>query len=152
MICPNFPTCQGTWRTEHFNITKLFHVLPIGPSYAYGVYSASLREIIHMTHRLGALTLTLLVCAIVVNAYRHANNLSHFHKRHLQGLVGLFSLQIFLGIANILLQLPLAIAVGHNLIALALLLTLYALRSQTEISPKRPPFSIFSYSPQISMS
>jgi cytochrome c oxidase assembly protein subunit 15 len=72
---------------------------------------------IHMTHRLGALLVFLAVGAYAVLLLKRRNPLGAL-------LAALLILQIGLGIANVLLSLPLPVAVAHNLGAALLLAAL----------------------------
>lgn len=72
---------------------------------------------IHMAHRLGALLVFLAVGAYATLLLRHRDRFGLL-------LVGLLVLQVSLGIANVLLSLPLPVAVAHNLGAALLLATL----------------------------
>jgi cytochrome c oxidase assembly protein subunit 15 len=95
LACPDFPACRGAW-------------LPIdGPTF------------IHMIHRLGALLVLVIVGAYATLLLRQSAT-----RRLGALLVGLLALQVGLGIANVLLSLPLPVAVAHNLGAALLLATL----------------------------
>ena len=119
LACPDFPTCQGEWWpaadfVQGFNVTQ-----HIGPNYLGGLLQSDARIAIHLTHRLGALMLLLVVGLLV---YRLGQDR---HQRRLAGLLGmLLMLQISLGIANVLFGLPLVVAVAHNAVAALLLLSL----------------------------
>lgn len=109
VACTDFPTCHGEWWPEMdfgnaFNLTQ--H--DIGPNYLGGMLYGEARTAIHITHRLGALTVTLILLTLCWQLWR--NGLSRLAALLLAAL----ALQIGLGIGNVLLNLPLAVAVAHN--------------------------------------
>jgi cytochrome c oxidase assembly protein subunit 15 len=118
VACIDFPTCHGQlWPTMDF--ANGFHLSQhIGPNYLGGQLDSDARTAIHMTHRLGALLVTL---TLLLLAWRlRAEGLSK-----LAGLLLLaLALQITLGVSNVLLHLPLAVAVAHNAGGAVLLLVL----------------------------
>lgn len=112
-VCNAFPTCLNT-GTFVWDFTDAFWK---GLSLAPGLAPHSLEGLatIHMVHRLGAI---LVGIAILLWCGKHFRTAP---KKALI-LLGLFSLQISLGIANVLLGLPLTIAVLHHVGAVLLLL------------------------------
>ncbi|MCX2778464.1 COX15/CtaA family protein [Microbulbifer thermotolerans] len=127
LACADFPTCHGQWWPETdflqgFNIAQ-----QIGPNYLGGALESDARTAIHLTHRIGALVVTMLVLTLAVLAWRAGS------RRWAIGLAVVLCLQVCLGIANVLLSLPLPIAVAHNACAAVLLLGLltFAYRIQT---------------------
>lgn len=118
VACPELPTCQGVWWPD-MDFANGFHLTQhIGPNYLGGLLYGDARTAIHMSHRLGALTLSLVVMLLAWQLWRQARG----------GLAALLVLalgiQIGLGVANVLLHLPLAVAVAHNGGGAALLLVL----------------------------
>ena len=90
----------------------------IGPNYLGGLLYGEARTAIHLTHRIGALCVTLLLLALAAMLWRRSLG-------RLAGLlVAALALQVGLGISNVLLNLPLAVAVAHNGGGAALLLVL----------------------------
>ncbi|MDO9322961.1 MAG: COX15/CtaA family protein [Pseudomonas sp.] len=118
VACVDLPTCHGQlWPAMDF--ANGFHLSQhIGPNYLGGQLDSDARTAIHMSHRLGALLVTLALLAL---AWR-------LRSEGLSKLAGLLLLaltvQISLGVSNVLLHLPLAVAVAHNAGGAALLLTL----------------------------
>ncbi|MFO7602325.1 MAG: COX15/CtaA family protein [Gammaproteobacteria bacterium] len=117
----DFPTCHGQWWPpmdfkEGFVLWRGTEM-----NFEFGVLENDARIAIQVVHRIGAvvtlLVIGLLVWRLIVLA--GARNLRSM------GVVLLLvlSLQIALGIANVLLQLPLFIAVAHNAVGALLLLT-----------------------------
>ncbi|HWU35063.1 MAG TPA: COX15/CtaA family protein [Methylovorus sp.] len=129
LACTDFPTCQSSWIPA-LNYADAYHVLrELGQGPDGGLLSADALVTIQWTHRLGAL-LTLLVCGTLALSLL---NLGLINKGTLTAiakvLLILLVCQISLGIANVLLRLPLALAVAHNVFAALLLSTLVVLNS-----------------------
>ncbi|TVO77682.1 COX15/CtaA family protein [Sedimenticola selenatireducens] len=127
--CTDFPTCHsGQWwptlaMKEAFT---LWHGTDI--NFEYGILSAEARTTIHMMHRLGALATALYLSILCITLYR-IGRATITHK--MAWVIGLLlSLQVGLGITNVLGHLPLPIAVAHNGVAALLLLTLLTLNWQ----------------------
>lgn len=133
----DFPTCQGRWWPpmdfgEGFVLWR-----GIGVNYEGGILDGPARTAIQMTHRIGALIVFGHVGALAWLAVRRG-------QRGLGLLIGaLLCLQVSLGIGNVLLDLPLAIATAHNGVAALLLLALLALLVRTQLPlpavPARSP-------------
>ena len=119
LACPDFPTCHGSLVPD-MDFGKGFNVLQeIGPNYLGGALSSEARIAIQMTHRLGAFVV---LFAVGWLARRIGGRLGWT-------LGGVLAAQFALGIANVLLELPLAVATLHNAggaILLLALVTVYA--------------------------
>ncbi|SDP94411.1 COX15/CtaA family protein [Ectopseudomonas guguanensis] len=118
VACVDLPTCHGEWWPA-MDFGKGFHLTQhIGPNYLGGQLDSDARTAIHMSHRIGALLVTL---ALLVLAWR-------LHTAGLSRLAGLLLLalavQVSLGISNVIFHLPLLVAVAHNAGGAALLLTM----------------------------
>lgn len=124
LSCPDFPFCVNGASPLHYHFTKAFHLLPVGQNFEGGVLPEALRQTIQMTHRLGALLVTLMLGLLVVVTL--GRPVSAVTKPALV-LAALLPLQIALGIMNVLFQLPVAVAVCHTLVAALLLLALITL-------------------------
>jgi cytochrome c oxidase assembly protein subunit 15 len=137
VACTDLPTCHGEWWPQ-MDFANGFHVSQhIGPNYLGGQLYSEARTAIHMTHRLGALLVSLVLLLLAFRLWRAA-------LPKLAGLLLLaLALQISLGISNVLLHLPLAVAVAHNgggaFLLLVTVLILYCLRTQTASEPVRSP-------------
>jgi cytochrome c oxidase assembly protein subunit 15 len=99
-----------------FDITQ-----QVGPNYLGGQLTASGRVAIHVTHRLGAMVVLGYFVILLSLMWR---------RREASGLavpIGLvaaaLSIQIMLGLSNIIFQVPIAVAVAHNAMGAGLLLT-----------------------------
>lgn len=118
VACVDLPTCHGQWWPE-MDFANGFHLTQhIGPNYLGGQLDSDARTAIHMTHRLGAALLSLVLLLL---AWR----LRVAGLGRLAGLLLLaLAVQVGLGISNVLLHLPLPVAVAHNGGGAVLLLTL----------------------------
>jgi len=118
LACIDLPTCQGRWWPD-MDIPSAFNLAQhIGPNYLGGKLDSTARTAIHLFHRLGALLVCLLLLLLAWQLLR-----AHLARLALLVLLVL-SLQLLLGISNVLFHLPLFIAVAHNGGGAALLLTL----------------------------
>ena len=120
--CTDFPLCQGQILPEA-NFKEGFNFFQsIGPNYLGGQLDHESRVAIHLTHRFGAIVVTLF---LLFTSF-------HLYKRNFQtlvyGLIAFLTLQVLLGISNVIFALPLLIAVGHNLGGLLLITYLGVLR------------------------
>lgn len=109
IACQGFPTCNGQWWpdtdwSEGFHLTQT-----VGPSYLHGQLHADARTAIQIGHRVGAGVLGL---ALLILAWRHWQEPRL--RPWLGALLGGYSLQLFLGVANVLLWLPLWLALAHT--------------------------------------
>lgn len=127
VACVDLPTCHGQWWPA-MDFANGFHLTQhIGPNYLGGQLDSDARTAIHMTHRLGALVVTLTLLAL---AWR----LRGEGLGRLAGLLlAVLALQVGLGISNVLFHLPLPVAVAHNgggaLLLLTLVLVNYCVRA-----------------------
>lgn len=119
VACTDFPTCHGEWwpRMDFANAFNLTHH-DIGPNYLGGLLYGEARTAIHVSHRLGALSVTLVLLTLA--ALLRRNGLGRLAAL----VLGALTLQVGLGIANVVLHLPLPVAVAHNGGGAALLLVL----------------------------
>jgi cytochrome c oxidase assembly protein subunit 15 len=109
LACTDFPTCHGEWLPEMDFRHGFQFVRELGMTAAGAPLSYESLTAIHWTHRVGALVTLLSVGWLAVAAMRTAQ---------LKGLgavlLALLLMQVALGIANVLLSLPLWLAVAHN--------------------------------------
>lgn len=116
LVCRDFPTCHGAWLPA-MDFGQAFHIArELGMSAAGVPLSIEALTAIHWTHRVGALVTAVYVGALAVALTRIAGG-----WRYGGALAALLALQLGLGIANVLLTLPLPAAVAHNAVAAALL-------------------------------
>lgn len=107
--CPDFPRCQGAWLPA-MDFHNAFHVLrELGMTAQGDLLPLQALTAIHWMHRLGAL-ITVLVLGLLafrLLTIRGTKSLGYL-------LLAALTLQILLGIGNVYLSLPLALAVAHN--------------------------------------
>lgn len=125
LACTDFPTCHGAWWPQ-MDIADAFHMTrALGESRYGGQLHLDALTAIQWIHRLGALVVLawMLVSARILWQSGQGKGMAI-------GLLGLLSLQIALGIANLLLHLPLVLAVMHNAGAALLGIWLVAINSR----------------------
>jgi cytochrome c oxidase assembly protein subunit 15 len=122
LACPDFPTCQGAWMPA-MDFGNAFHVLrELGMTAAGAPLTQEALTAIQWSHRLGAVVTLLIVGGLAARTLR---------EPALSGtarvILGLLVVQVGLGIANVLLRLPLVLAAAHNAVAALLLAALVVL-------------------------
>lgn len=118
LACTELPVCQGDWLSQWQWSAFHPHGMP-ADTYQYGVLSQPERATIHATHRLWAMVTAVLLLALARQLGRHPG------LRPWGLALGLMVLlQLALGVANVVLHLPLWVAVAHNGGAAVLLLIL----------------------------
>lgn len=126
LICTDFPACQGHWLPNG-DVLKAFPFWDL--SRLPDQLSAATRINIQLSHRLGALLVTLLVLALTFGLWQQSKKAidpkaRRWFKRSALILVALLGAQLALGITNVLALLPVHVAVSHNGVAVLLLLML----------------------------
>ena len=124
VACPDFPTCQGQWwPAGDYRAAFELHGAS-GYSYEGGVLGTAARTAIQLTHRLGALVITLVLAGAAVSAWRLRNHLA----RRAAGLVLVaLGAQLIIGISMVLRGFPLWLATAHSAGAACLLMATVAL-------------------------
>lgn len=131
LACTDFPTCHGFWLPE-MDFSNAFHwIRELGESIDGTPLELPALTAIQWTHRIGALVVLIYFGLLAWCLMR----LEHMRKIGLLLLLLLF-VQIGLGIANLLLHLPLVLAVAHNLGAALLVMTVMVLNSKITELPK----------------
>jgi heme a synthase len=121
-----FPTCLGQWWPAMDFHQGFILWRAIGVDYQGGILDAAARTAIQMVHRCGALVV--FVCLMwVAHKVGRAGM-----RRHALALTLLLLAQIALGISNVVLGLPLPVAVAHNGGAALLLFTLVTLLARAQ--------------------
>lgn len=132
LACPDFPTCNGRWLPP-MDFEHAFHLVrELGVTAAGTPLSQESLNAIQWIHRTGAL-LTLLIVGGVAAALFRIPALRPCGA----AILILLMLQIALGIANVLLRLPLVLAVAHNGGAALLLGALVVLNFALSVKPLR---------------
>lgn len=128
-----FPGCQSSLWPE-MNISGGFDFLQtIGPNYLGGLIDNEERVAIQMMHRVGALVLTLYLVSLFFWLRRRALAREIDHAASVMLLI--LGVQLALGISNVIWLIPLELAVAHNAVGAALLLSMVNLRFQLQRVP-----------------
>ena len=122
LACPDFPTCGGAWMPDMDFVRAFTLRRELGMDAEGGLLSHEALMAIHWTHRLGALVVFLYLGWL-------GSKMLKIPGFRMIGItvLGLLSLQVLLGITNVLASLPLPVAVAHNAGAALLLMTLVTL-------------------------
>lgn len=132
LACTDFPTCHGTWLPA-MDFKDAFHLFrELGQNATGGALTLESLTAIQWTHRIGAV-ITLFYLGIL------ALNVLKYRQLKVLGILLLLVLaaQISLGIANLILHLPLVLAVAHNFGAALLVVTLVTLNSKITRLPAK---------------
>jgi len=122
LYCADFPTCHGEWWPQT-NFSEAFVFFkPSGVNYEGGSLSFAAGTTVHLMHRVGALVSALVIASLVF--YLLLKSTDVLLRRASFLVLSLLCLHIILGISNVLLHLPIPVAVGHNAVATLLLLSL----------------------------
>ena len=124
--CIEFPTCVGGEYFPAMNFTEGFELWHgTEKNFEFGILSNEARIAIHTTHRIGAVITALFVIwlglkLLLTPAYSPLKNAGI-------ALLAVVTLQFILGVSNVLLSLPLLVAVAHNGGGALLILTMVTL-------------------------
>jgi heme a synthase len=125
LACTDFPTCHGAWFPE-MDFGNAFHwVRELGQGADGKALPLAAYTAIQWTHRVGALITFIYLGWLGLRLLKEPQLKKIAHM-----MLGLLVVQIALGIANLLLHLPLVLAVGHNMGAALLLITVVVLNSK----------------------
>jgi heme a synthase len=130
LACTDFPTCNGKLMPDNLNFADAFHVLrPLGMTAKGELLSMDSLRAIHWLHRVGAVIVTLVLLAFAWQLWQA--------KRRAEGIavISVLSLQVFIGIGNVVWSLPLPLAAAHNAGAAALLLCMLWVTRRVHGSP-----------------
>jgi cytochrome c oxidase assembly protein subunit 15 len=133
LACPDFPTCQGRWWPEADFREGFVLWRGIGVDYEGGVLDAPARTAIHLAHRVGAAIVLLYFAGLILALGRRGL----WAWALLLGL--LLVAQAGLGILNVLLGLPLPVAVAHHAGALLLVAVLIGILRRVGAEIARAP-------------
>lgn len=137
LSCPDFPMCQQQWLPD-LNFSDAFvpwQALSEGrKDYEGGVLENDANVTIHIMHRLGAVITFFIVGLLIFRLL--ISKFDPIAKRIGLLLLLVLVVQITLGISNVVLSLPLSVAVAHNavgvLLILSMVLTNHALRPKDD--------------------
>ena len=131
LVCSQLPLCEANWQ-QLFDVKAFLLVQPQHDSYQYGVLDYGQRVSIHVVHRIGAMITTVVVLAMAWLCWRQP-----VLRRYSWGLVLLLTLQIALGVTNVVASLPLAVAVAHNVTGLGLLVAMVTICYRVGVDLRR---------------
>jgi cytochrome c oxidase assembly protein subunit 15 len=134
-VCTQLPICEPGWW-QHLNLVGAFKFWGHGTDmYEYAPHlTPDIKITIHALHRIGAIIVGSCLFILVLRLAQQQDGLSSAWA----ALLGLLTLgQIGLGIANVKLDLPLLIAVAHNLGGCLLIATLTVLNCRVIFYRKR---------------
>ncbi len=130
LACLDFPTCRGAWVPQ-MDFSHGFHLTrELGLTAAGAPLGVEALTAIHWTHRVGALVTFAYLGALAFVLMRRPGL-----TRYGAALALVMLLQVVLGIANVVLKLPLPVAVAHNGGAAILLVTLIVLNFALSRTP-----------------
>jgi cytochrome c oxidase assembly protein subunit 15 len=139
VACTALPVCEEGWQ-DKLDFEEAFtfwgHELELDRrDFEFGVLENDARTTIHVMHRFGALAVFLLVGWLCFRVIRLAR--CHFFGRFAAVIAGLLTVQIALGISNVVFLVPLAVAVAHNFGAVLLLISLVLFLRAISVQPER---------------
>ncbi len=133
LACTDLPTCQGAWWPQA-NFADGFHVIrELGKTGEGEFLPMQALTAIHLTHRIGAVIVLLVVGWVGLRAARTAG------ARPIGiALLTMLAVQWALGLSNIWFSLPLGVAVAHNgggavLLGLTVVLNFLAYRARYQV-------------------
>jgi len=133
-VCIELPICQGDWVANSDFVTGFTLWGHGAENYEYGILDSAGRTAIHVSHRIGA------IISLIVVGYTSyflvQKTTSPTLKRFGYFIGALLSIQITLGIINIVAHLPLFNAVAHNGVGALLLLTHVVLLTRLRMTSK----------------
>jgi len=125
LACTDFPTCHSEWMPP-MDFPNGFHwIRELGEGINGTPMTLEALTAIQWTHRIGALIVLIYLGGLGLYLLKYAKL-----RAAAITLVVLLLVQIALGIANLVLHLPLVLAVAHNLGAALLMVTLIILNSK----------------------
>jgi len=131
LACPDFPTCHGKWLPA-LDLQQAFNLSDIQTTnYEGGILSSDARVTIHVVHRLFALLVVFSIMLLAVRLWGYT-----LLRKQLLVILSLTLIQVSLGISNVLLLLPLSLALLHNTGAALLLLSLIHLIFRLQPKPQ----------------
>jgi len=125
LTCTELPICQSGWLEQLSFADSFDPIPPERDTYEFGHLDHGERLTIHVMHRLGAIITALYLGWLALMIFSKSQ--TSFFKNSACILGVILVVQLALGVSNIWFSLPLAVAVGHNIVAACLMLALVAL-------------------------
>ena len=126
LACTDFPTCQGRWWPPMDFREGFVFWRGLGTNYEFGVLENPARTAIHFSHRLMAVVVAVYWFALLAYLLTTSNATASLRIAGGVALL-LLTIQLVLGVSNVVLHLPIAVAVMHNGGAALLLLSVVSL-------------------------
>ena len=126
LACPDFPTCQGRWWPPTDFKEGFVFWRGLGQNYEFGVLDNPARTAIHLSHRIFAIVVAIFWVVVSLRIMMSKYLSSNMRQLAIITLLLLFA-QIVLGISNVVMSLPISVAVMHNGGAALLLLSVVTL-------------------------
>ena len=139
LACPDFPTCQGSWNpdADYRSIVPDLHKAQ-GEQPQWLPPAA--RVAIHWLHRLGALLIFLVLTGLAMGVTSN-RKVPHLSKTGLW-LSFLLLAQIGVGVALVLLRLPVGLAVAHHLVAILMWLAVIRIHYVLGLPRREPAITV----------
>lgn len=113
LACPDFPTCQGEWWPETDFKEAFVFWRGLGQNYEFGVLDNPARTAIHLSHRMFAIVVGVFWIFLLLRIMNRSDSSSNMRQLAAITLLLLFA-QVALGVSNVVMKLPISIAVMHN--------------------------------------
>lgn len=126
LACPDFPTCQGEWWPETDFKEAFVFWRGLGQNYEFGVLDNPARTAIHLSHRMFAIVIAVFWVLLLLRIMKRRNSSQNLQQLATITLLLLLA-QIALGVSNVVMKLPISVAVMHNGGAALLLLSVVTL-------------------------
>jgi len=125
LACTDFPTCHGVWVPDMDFGTAFHWVRDLGQSAEGKPLELAAFTAIQWVHRVGALVTFVYLGFLGIRLISQP-----YMKKIGVVLIALLVAQVSMGIANLVLHLPLVLAVGHNMGAALLVITVVVMNSK----------------------
>lgn len=125
LACTDFPTCHGVWLPAMDHATGFHLFRALGEDVNGKPLSLQALTAIQWTHRIGALVVALYMSILIFCLFKKEN-----FKLISIALALVLGAQIIIGVGNLVLYLPLLLAVAHNLGAALLLIIIVVLNAK----------------------
>lgn len=132
LACTDFPTCHGEWLPQMDFPHAFQFVRELGMTAAGTPLAQDALTAIHWAHRAGALLTLLYIGALALAVWRVQGLAAHGGA-----LLGVLLLQVGLGVANVVMHLPLPVAAAHNAGAALLLIAMVVLNFALSLRPAK---------------
>ena len=134
LACTDFPTCQGQWWPPMDFREGFVFWRGLGTNYEFGVLDNPARTAIHLSHRYMAVVVAAYWAVLLAYLLVTSTATASLRIASVVTLL-LLLIQLTLGVSNIVLHLPIAVAVLHNggaaLLLLSVVTLVYLAHSET---------------------